>query len=237
MNLKNFIAILLLIIISTGCRDDKEKLVEVVDEVPNDIVPSKLCETLHTSIIGMFPEYKNNQVKYSTTLFNDTVQDHIILTQDADVYVSFVYEGATITNTLGWYSYTQGETPGVKDIKKELVFPNISNSVLTAGDTRHIGRFKAGTVVGFYLIVGGFNNNTVDYRKPTLYTNHAWNTGENRQHVLFLEQKCGDVVIGFEDKQIVLDSDADYNDVIFTVSDNNTQKQTVSFDLQQVARM
>jgi len=221
-----------------GCSKDKEKTVERVDEVPQDIIPTKLCETLYDNIMALFPESRNNEGTHEN-LFTDTAQIHIVLTKDSEVFVSFVAEGATITNTLGWYAYDSQNVPtSPGDIDKELIFPNISNSVLKPGDTRQLGstKFKAGTVIGFYLIVGGWNgsNGTVNYKKPTHYTNYEWNANGQRQHVLFKEKQCGDIVVGFEDKAI-LETDGDFNDIIFTVSDNNQNLETTSFDLKHVA--
>jgi hypothetical protein len=238
MKSRNLLAMSVFGILLACSGDEKEKTVERVDEIPTDIVASKLCETLYTNIMSMFPEAKNNEERHEG-LFNDTTQVHIVLTKDSEVYVSFVAEGATITNTLGYYIYPDGATPGGSgDINKELVFPNVSNSVLQPGDTRQLGSttFKAGTVIGFYLIVGGWNgsNGTVNYKKPTHYTNFEWNANAQRQHVLFKEKQCGDIVIGFEDKAI-LETDGDFNDIIFTVSDNNLNLETVSFDLKHVA--
>ena len=237
MKLLKNLSLVFLLAIAIGCSE-KEKLVEVVEEVPEDIVATKLCETLYSNIMSMFPEFKNNQQKYAA-LFSDTAQKQIILTKDSEVYVSFVGEGASITNTLGWYHYDQASTPDMKNINKELVFPNISNTVLKTGDTRQLGngKFKAGTVIGFFLVVGGFSDNTVDYRKPTFYTNFEWNESQSKQHVLFVEKQCGDIVVGYEDKLVVNGSDSDYNDVTFTVSDNVSQLHTTSFNLKSVGRL
>ncbi|MFZ6009611.1 MAG: DUF4114 domain-containing protein [Bacteroidota bacterium] len=232
----------LLFLAALACRDESvkpEKDSEPAEEVPADIVPSKLCSTLFSNIIAMFPEAKNNQQRY-LALFSDTVQQQIVLTKESEVYVSFVAEGATIASTLGWYTYNETSPPGSRsDVELNLLFPHVSGDVLKQGDTRKLGegKFKAGTVIGFFLIVGGWQDGIVTYKKPTLFTDQAWNTGMARQHVLFKEKQCGDVVIGFEDKQITLGTDADFNDIIFTVSDNNTELETVSFDLKNVVIM
>jgi hypothetical protein len=234
------VLVMLVLGLLLGCSKDKEKTVERVDEVPQDIIPTKLCETLYDNIMDLFPEARNNEDTHEG-LFNDTTQVHIVLTKDTEVFVTFVAEGATITNTLGYYVYNESSVPGSSsDINKELIFPNVSNSVLKPGDTRQVGSttFKAGTVIGFYLIVGGWNgsNGTVNYKKPTHYTNFEWNANAKRQHVLFKEKQCGDIVIGFEDKAI-LETDGDFNDIIFTISDNNTNLETTSFDLRHVAEL
>jgi hypothetical protein len=226
--MKSSIALVLLILVMFGCKH-KEKVIQVVEERPKDIFHVNLCETLNSSVMNLFVESHNNQEKYPE-LFSTSNQEKIVLTKESNVYISYVTEGAAIPSTLGWYTY-EGSAPGASaDIEKKIVFPNVSNSILTPGDTRLIGHFSAGTVIGFYLIVGGYNNNTVNYSKPTFYTNYAWNPSQARQHVLFREKKCNNIIMGFEDKAVSDDADKDYNDIIFMISDNNSAQASSSFD-------
>jgi hypothetical protein len=217
----------LLILVLFGCKD-KEKIIEVVEERPKDIYHVELCETLAESVMNLFVESHNNQEAHPE-LFSGN-QEKIVLTKQSDVFISYVTEGASVPSTLGYYIYT-GNAPGsAEGIEKKIVFPNVSNAILNPGDTRMIGNFPAGTVIGFFLIVGGYNNNTVNYEKPTYYTNFAWNPGQFRQHVLFREQTCNNILMGFEDKAIAVQSDQDYNDIIFMISDNDTNQASTSFD-------
>jgi hypothetical protein len=234
MKAKTLFTIFLLL--SLACKDD-EKFREV-PPVPTDIFKIDLCPTLLTNVTSLFPESKNNQEKYAQ-LFADGTQQRIVLTKDANVYVSFVAEAATIGNVLGYYIYNSGSTPGSsEDITKELIFPNVDNSYLAPGDSRQLGtaQLKAGTVIGFFLIVGGYRNDGVYFKRPTFYTDFGWNADNAKQHVLFQEQECGSIVVGFEDKNSVT-GDKDYNDVIFTVSDNVNDQETTSFDVQNVVTL
>jgi hypothetical protein len=217
----------LLILVLFGCSH-KDKVIQVVDEVPKDIYNVPLCETLSQSVMEMFTESHNAKDKYPE-LFSGA-QEQIVLTKQTNVYISYVIEGAAIPSTLGWYTYKGNAPASSSDIDKKIVFPNVSNSILTPGDTRMIGNFPAGTVIGFYLIVGGYNNSTVNYKKPTYYTNFAWNPGQFRQHVLFMEKKCNNILMGFEDKAVQAGSDSDYNDIIFIISDNDKNQASTSFD-------
>jgi hypothetical protein len=233
-SMKPSVVLALLILVLFGCKD-KEKVIEVVDEVPEDVYHIELCETLHASVMEMFTESHNNKEKYPQ-LFSGS-QEQIVLTKQTNVYVSYVTEGAAIPSTLGWYIYSGSAPAGSADIEKKIVFPNVSNSVLNPGDTRMIGNFPSGTVIGFYLIVGGYNNSTVNYSKPTFYTNFAWNPGQYRQHVLFREQQCNNVLMGFEDKALETGSDEDYNDIIFIISDNDQNQASTSFDQSTLVAM
>jgi hypothetical protein len=178
--------------------------------------------------MNLFTESHNNKEKYPQ-LFSGS-QEKIVLTKESNVYISYVTEGAAIPSTLGWYIYTGNAPASPEDIEKNIIFPNVSNAVLTPGDTRLLGKFPAGTIICFYLIVGGYHNNTVNYSKPTFYTNFAWNPGQHRQHVLFREEECNNILMGFEDKAIETGADSDYNDIIFMISDNDDNQASTSFD-------
>lgn len=225
-----------LLLASFACKDDD--VFKKTTPVPEDIFNVELCPTLLSNVTALFPESHNNQEKY-TQLFSGSTQQRIVLTKDTDVYVSFVTEAATIGNVLGYYIYESGAEPGSsRDIDKQLIFPNVDNTYLTPGDTRKLGTapMKAGTVIGFFLIVGGYRNDGVYFERPTFYTDQQWNSDGAKQHVMYQESECGAIVIGFEDKNS-LDADKDFNDIIFTVSDNVEDLENTSFDIQNVVTL
>lgn len=225
-----------LLLLSFACEDE-EKFQEVAP-VPNDVFHVELCPALVSNVTTLFPESQNNQEKYDQ-LFSDGTQQRIVLTKDTDVYVSFVAEAANIGNVLGYYIYDASATPGSpEDINKELIFPNIDNAYLSPGDTRKLGttQLKAGTVIGFFLIVGGYRNDGVYFKRPTSYTDYQWNTDGAKQHVLYRENECGAIVVGFEDKNSST-ADKDFNDIIFMVSDNTNDQANTSFDIQNVVTL
>lgn len=227
---------IILLMVSFAC-DDEDKYVEVPQK-PEDIFTVDLCPNLLPNVTALFPESKNNQEKYAQ-LFASTSEQRIVLSKDTEVYVSFVTEAATIGNVLGYYIYNSSATPGSPDeIQKELIFPNVDDTILNTGDTRKLGPnpFKAGTVIGFFLIVGGYRNDGVYFQRPTSYTNSNWNADQAKQHVLYRESECGAIVVGFEDKNTAT-ADKDYNDIIFMVSDNTSNQENTSFDLQNVVSL
>lgn len=227
----------MLLVASFACEDDD--VFKEVTPVPEDIFHFELCPALVSNAMSLFPESKNNEEKYAQ-IFSGSSQQRIVLTKDTDVYVSFVAEAATIGNVLGYYIYDSGSTPGSSEsIDKQLIFPNVDNTYLKAGDTRRLGstQLKAGTVIGFFLIVGGYRNDGVYFKRPTFYTDQAWNADQSKQHVLYKESECSDIVVGFEDKNSAT-ADKDYNDIIFTVSDN-TEPDTgnSSFEVQNIVTL
>lgn len=234
--MKARILCIVLLLASFACKDDE--VYKEVTPVPEDIFHVELCPTLLSNVNSLFPDSRNNQDRHAQ-LFADGVQQQIVLTKDTDVYVSYVNEQATIGNVLGYYIYNSNSVPGSsEDIDKQLIFPNIDNSYLTAGDTRRLGstQLKAGTVIGFFLIVGGYRNDGVYFKKPTFYTDIAWNQEGAKQHVLFQESECGAIVVGMEDK-LSTTADKDYNDVIFMVSDNTENRANTSFEMQNVVSL
>lgn len=224
------------ILFLAGCKFHKEVKDRIIPR-PDDITQTELCQTLYANILGLFPRSNNNMKKHPA-LFDDTYTQRIVLTKDTEVFVTFIGEEASRSNTLGWYAYQENETPRANyDIKEQVIFPIVSHGVLEAGDTRKInlGKFKAGTVIGFYLIVSGWNaqSQTIDFKQNILYTDALLNKGGVKQHILFSEKQCNDLIVGFEDTNLNV-SDHDFNDILFKVSDNDQQHPSTSFNLEHI---
>jgi hypothetical protein len=209
-----------------------------IEQVPPDIIASVPCPTLYARILELFPEHNKNS-KSKEVLFSDTVQKKVVLTKESDVYVTYLSEGAGYRNTFGWYSYNKNTPPtSTSQIELHVLFPDVSHTVLKAGDRLKLSdtKFQAGTVIGFFLIVGGWQDGTIDYSKPKIYTDQKFNPNESQQHILFQEKTCGDMVLAFED--LAGDggtSDQDFNDILFTVSDNNSDKINTAFEHKSIA--
>jgi hypothetical protein len=232
--------IVLLISILVSCRNDEEEIKdrgkEPHQEVPDLIAPSKPCSTLYKSIMDMFYEHENNQTRHPE-LFATTAQKGIVLTHDSKVFITFISEGAGFANSLGYYTYDAAAGPGsASDLNIKILFPHVSDEVLAKGDMLQLGteEFKAGTAIGFFLIIRGWENGFVNYRKNIHFTDYQFNINQSQQHILFKEGQCGDIVMAFEDKTVAEGSDLDYNDVIFTISDTNEQLETVNFKLENM---
>lgn len=231
----SYLFILFCVMISVGCSREGRR----IKERPDNIIASKACPTLYTSIMDQFPEYRNNETGQAL-LFDAKAQKRIILTKESDVYVSFISEGAGYSNTFGWYAYDSANAPtSVSGLKLEVLFPNVSGRILNQGDMLKLGsgKFKKGTVIGFFLIVGGWEHGTINYNKLTLFTDYNLNPNGAQQHILFKQKDCGDVVLAFEDKLLNEGSDSDFNDILFTVSDNRRDLEVTGFSLSAVVKM
>jgi Domain of unknown function (DUF4114) len=228
------------IFVATGLGGLKILSVSIDEGLPPVIIPTKPCATLYDKIISMFPESTNNMIT-NPDLFAVTANKRILLTQESEVYITYVSEGAGWKNSFGYYTYDVNNPPtSAEALTKTILFPNVSGvgegGALNTGDMVQVGtgKFKAGTVVGFYLIAQGWANGLVTDGRYTLYTDQNLNINDHQQHLLFKEKTCGDIVMTFEDidqDDHLSYQDNDFNDIIFTISDNKNQKVTTSFDM------
>jgi hypothetical protein len=224
---------LLFFLLILGCKK--------IEEIPKEITILKPAEDLADTLKVIFPEgedfFLSNQ-----DFFSATIKKNIILAKESKVYVTFIDEGAVYRNTLCWYSYNVSQPPSkVSDIKKNVLFPNISKKdeggLLEHGFTVQLGteKFQPGTVIGFALILNGWEDGTVNYNNLTHYTDYSFNAGGNQQHILFKTASFDYIVIGFEDISISdVECDKDFNDILFAISDNNEGYEATSFDLSNV---
>lgn len=226
---------LMAVIISACVKEDDE----LVKEVPQEIIRTKLDSVLYPQIVDRFPDKTNATLKYPT-LFTDTIQKRIVLTDSSEVYITFVSENALYKNTVGWYSYNIANPPkNQEDINLQILFPNVSlkgeGGELFQGDMLQLGnkKFPKGTVIGFFLIVKGWNNGTINYSNPTLFTDPILNSNQSQHHILFKEKQGKNIILGFEDMSIEK-ADKDYNDLLFIISDNKNGYESIYFDLNKI---
>ena len=232
---RSFATLLAATILITGCRPE----IDEVKERPDNIITTKPCQTLYRNIIDMFPEYKNNMDK-APALFSDTTEKRVILTKDSEVYLTFISEGAGYSNSFGYYTYNQSTTlQGKSEVKLEIIFPNVSDRILNQGDMLQLGTGKlpAGTVIGFFLVFQGWDHGAINWDKPVVLSDYALNAGGHQQHIFFKQKDCGDFVLAFEDQPLEDNSDFDFNDMIFTVSDNRDGNETVSFKMNDLSQL
>lgn len=214
-----------------GCKKD------LINELPSEITKLQPVANLSDSLKYIFTE-NGNAITRNPALFADTVQKNIILTKASKVYVTFIDENTDKQNSLFWYSYPMLQPPAnTSDVKGHILFPNVSKvgegGLLQTGYTLELGTdvFPAGTVIGFYIIAGGWDNGKINYSRNTIYTNYNLNVGGEQLHVLFKNAFSRYLVVGFEDN---LNGQHDFNDVLFAVSDNDQGLESSSFDLNKV---
>jgi hypothetical protein len=209
---------------------------EGIKERPEDIVATGERAEIFQEIMSEFPEHKNVKSTHDT-LFGVTTAKHVVLTKESAVYLTFISEGASLQNSFGYYTYTAGSKPSEPStIQKHILFPHVSERILKQGDRLQLGEgtFPAGTVIGFFLVIDGWEAGEVKYDRETFYTDFELNTDDQQQHVLFQQKELGDIVLTFEDILTTRESDQDFNDIIFTVTDNTQNNEVTNFDLENV---
>jgi len=201
---------------------------------PNDVITSDFLADVNASL----PE----RVKLTSShpeYLTSTSQGSVVLIEDAEVWVTFVHEGAGYLNTLGYYTYPTGEAPATKDdiTDAAIVFPNVSFSGsgggLVSGNKvqlmyldpikeQYTNIFPAGTTVAWFLKANGFVNGGVNANVATYYSDIRFNpetTADKRIHNVLLKDDARKLLLlGFEDLNRNGSSDEDFNDAVFYAS-------------------
>ncbi len=158
-------------------------------------------------------------------------EQNLVILDKADVWVTFVSEGAGYRNALAYYTYDRDFPPKTTaDITEcTVIFPNASfeysGGGLRSGDKVYLGTFEKNTVVGWVLMRNGWHgpSQEVTEGRGLLYSNLELNPEEDiehRQHsVLLLDEKRDLILIGFEDL-LRPGGDNDFNDAVFYASAN-----------------
>jgi hypothetical protein len=205
---------------------------------PDDVIVTTVRAETLANIETKFPEDVNAKDKLPT-LFNSDIDKAIVLSGESEVYVTFVSEDASYQNSLGYYTYNVDSPPAnVSGVELHILFPNVSDNVITRGDMVQVGtgKFPAGTVVGFFIIINGWEKGSLHDDRDKIYTDMRFNAGGEQQHILFKFKGFGDIVLGFEDILIATAGNHynDFNDLLFTVTDNKDKKDPSNFNLNNV---
>ena len=147
----------------------------------------------------------------------------IYLKEEGDVFVTFLHEGAGYKNSFGYFTFDADNPPAtISDVREIIIFPNLSYPHLRQGDRVNIGRFPAGTSIGFFIAANGFSDssgvkgNAVSYYYSLQHLNPE-SDESLRQHMAALyDPYVKEVVLGFEDLPRTW-GDNDFNDAVFSV--------------------
>ena len=194
-----------------------------------DDVDASLLERLNRA----FPEY-NPVPEAHPEYLDKSIRKNLLLSERANVWVTFVDEGAGYKNAFGFYTYRfdpndeKTFAPESFDVIRDtrvIALPNCSKprkgGNLRSGSKVHLGTFEANTAVGFFLVPNGYNSSTRTIRSGVqcVYSDHQFNTSaEYVQTVLLKDEMDGRLAIGFEDIMQPA-GDKDFNDCLlyFTV--------------------
>ncbi len=155
-------------------------------------------------------------------LTNDS-GSNITLTEEAEVFITFIHEGAGYKNSFGYFVFDKNNPPTSKEeIRETIIFPNLSYPHLTNGHRLSLGVFPADTSIGFFIAANGFwyDTGVKPFSIPHYYSLKDLNpdpTDELRQHnVLLYDDEVSEIIIGFEDLPRSW-GDNDFNDAVFSV--------------------
>jgi len=197
---------------------------ENLEPSDDDIDPNMLAD-----INASLPERQAVPV-HNPEYLAATAETNIILEEKAEVWVTFVHEGAGNKNSLGYYVYDRYNPPSTpSDIEEiNIIFPNTSflnsGGGLVSGNKVKLGTFEADQTIGWVCIADGFRNNTITKGSFIFYSDPALNPETDstfRQHnVLLYDHSRKKVLLGFEDLKRGPSSDEDFNDIVFYVTSN-----------------
>ncbi|MFN3487523.1 MAG: LruC domain-containing protein [Emticicia sp.] len=197
-------------------------------ESVNDNIASEFLQDITASL----PEGKVLTLSQPNYLKNDKPTT-VLISEKADVWITFVHEGAGWQNSLGFYTFDPKNPPQkINDLQNlTMIFPNVSYSGsgggLVAGNKVKIGTFGAGTGIGFFLLANAFKDGKVgsSYYPHFSHSNLNVETNPNlKRHIVLLDDsKSNRLLLSIEDlsrenKPIVCDND--FNDAVFFVTSN-----------------
>ena len=191
-----------------------------------DIIQQNLLDDVNASL----PESVRGGIPVSNPEFLAGKETSLIITKEADIWVTFLSEGAGYRNVLGYYTYPLGSEPQSKEeiTEHNVIFPNVSmvgsSGGLLPGDRVYLGRFPANTVVSWFLVANGWWGNGVSNGNGVYYSNPDFNpesTAEKRNHMVLLNDPARQLaILGFEDLNRDGSSDDDFNDAVFYAKAN-----------------
>lgn len=199
-------------------------------ETPNDFISSTLLAQINTALPS------GRAVPSNSPLLAENGIRVIKVTQLAEVFVTFVSEGASYKNALFYYTYNENNPPASLEAISNytVVFPNTSFSGsgggLLPGHKVKLGVFPAGTVIGYGIAANGWKGNSEGFNGVTnglwtVFGEKQFNPETNpslKQHMVLLNDAANHrIVMGFEDiKRDLNNCDHDFNDVMFYTTSN-----------------
>ncbi|MCD4773835.1 MAG: LruC domain-containing protein [Bacteroidales bacterium] len=203
-------------------------------EPVNDIIDSDFLDDINNTL----PEQIQLPVGHPQ-YFEDGLQHNISLLDPADVYVTFVHEGAGYKNVLGFYTFETGNPPSsIDDIETiTIIYPNVSyqgsGGGLVSGNKVNIGQFPGNTTIGWVLFANGWYNGQVNNSYYKFFSDPNLNpesTATLRQHTVLLNDLGRNLILlGIEDlKREGGWCDHDFNDAVFYITADPLQSVDLS---------
>ena len=190
----------------------------------DDYISQDLLDLVNSSLPEQYPV-----PTYNAQYLRDDLITDVQLQDSAQIWVTFVHEGAGWRNALGFYTYDLATPPSSVDDIAELriIFPNASftgsGGDMKSGNKVSLGTFSAGTGIGWFLVPNAWNGTEVLDLPGVKYSNKDFNTftaDTYRQHTVLLKDEIREILLlGIEDTSRP-GGDNDFNDAVFYVSAN-----------------
>ncbi len=195
-------------------------------ENPGDVITQDFLDDVNASLPENSPVPTNNPSYL--TVGNEL---DVVIDDQSDVWVTFITEGAGYRNALGYYVFDTDNPPAtVNDIDSIfVVLPNASldgaGGKLQAGDKVKLGTFDGGQTISWVLFQNAWTGTGVNVNATKYYSRIDFNTSESdptkRQHTVQLADIGRQLLLnGFEDQTRSVNSDNDFNDLVFYVTAN-----------------
>ncbi|MFN4006298.1 MAG: LruC domain-containing protein [Chitinophagaceae bacterium] len=195
---------------------------------PGDIISAGLLSRINQSL----PERTDVRQAHPEYLSSTATPD-IVITQLADVWLTFVHEGAGYLNSLGYFVYNTNNPP-TNPAQIDTIYHVLPNASLNgsggdmrSGDKVYLGRYDAGKSIGFVIFANGWSSSsrTVNTNADKFYSNTNFNpeptAALRRHHVLLYDQTEQMFLVGFEDiNRSFSGCDHDFNDLVFYCKSN-----------------
>lgn len=192
----------------------------------SDVVSQETLDLIANSLPESYPVPNYNPHYISSGYDTD-----LIIEAPADVWVTFVSEGAGYKNVLGYYTYDINNhspiAPKPEDIT--IIFPNVSaqgsGGELEVGNKVKIGTFSPNIGIGWVLLANAWADGCVGEGQWKLYSNIDYNpeADPNLRHhnVLLSDPSSERIILGFEDiRRDYASCDNDFNDAVFYITAN-----------------
>ena len=202
---------------------------------------------LKSKVAYTLPEGRDIRLNAQGLVPDSDDKTNIRFSADAEVWVTFVSEGAGYRNSVGYFTYDPASPPtSPAQVQEKIIFVNASMSVPldaagTYQNTVRLGSFRAGQALGFVIVsdgysptgrlvngarIGGVKDNALP--QWIFYTLRGLNpeapSPQNLNvHTVMLKDASDAsegyqrVVIGFEDINRETGGDHDFNDVVLAV--------------------
>lgn len=239
MNLKKFLLPGISVLLLYSCKKDEvtkpikftstkyETVGYNASGKPNFLLKDTISSNLLSFIHTMLPDGPNLTISHPELFLTSAIAD-IKITQKSNVYITFVTENTSLTNSIAFYTYKSNQPPlSAKDIKLiTYVFPSAgSQTPLVPGDKIKLGTFEPGNSIGFVLMKNAWNpsKGTLNNEAVHFCSNDPLNPEVDpklKKHAVLIDYVPENkVIVGFEDTNRTSPTcDNDFNDVTFYVA-------------------